>query len=167
MKMSLTIFPDPLTTPQGNGAVPYLETGRCQYLTGTKTALKMKRKMLSIAVCSVFMAILTGCSSQGLMKGGQTETSVSLTGKNYKLIKGGATGTDYGFWFLFIPIVSPNHADAKASLYKSVGEPLTGKAIALANQTEDRSLFTLILFSIPRITITADVIEFTDNAPVK
>jgi hypothetical protein len=71
---------------------------------------------------------------------------------------------------LFLPIVSPNHADAKASLYKSVEEPLTGKAIALINQTEDRSRFTLILFTITRITLTADVIEFTDNAnpvPVK
>ena len=99
------------------------------------------------------------------MKGGRTETSVSLTGKNYKLIKGGARGTDYGFWLLFIPIVSPNYADAKVSLYKSVEEPLTGKAIALCNQTEDKSLFTLILFSIPRITVTADVIEFTDSSP--
>jgi len=125
----------------------------------------MKRKILSIAVCLVFIAILTGCSSEGMMKGGRTETSVSLTGKNYKLIKGGARGTDYGFWLLFIPIVSPNYADAKVSLYKSVEEPLTGKAIALCNQTEDKSLFTLILFSIPRITVTADVIEFTDSSP--
>ena len=130
----------------------------------------MKNKILSIVLCLVFMAILTGCRSEGLMKGGQTEATVSLTGKNYKLIKGGAKGTDHGFWFLFIPIVSPNHADAKVSLYKSVGEPLTGKAIALINQTEDRSYFTLIIFSITRITMTADVIEFTDNAnpvPVK
>jgi hypothetical protein len=57
------------------------------------------------------------------------------------------------------------YAKAKASLYKSVGEPLTGRAIALANQTEDRSIAVFILFSIPKITITADVVEFTDVAP--
>jgi len=123
----------------------------------------MKRKFLSIALCSVFVALLTGCASKGNISG-QTETSVSLTGKNYRLIKGGARGTDHGFWFLFIPIVSPNFADAKASLYKSVDVPLTGKAIALANQTEDNSFFTLLIFSIPRITVTADVIEFTEAA---
>jgi hypothetical protein len=44
--------------------------------------------------------------------------------------------------------------------------------VALANQTEDRSSLYLILFSIPRVTITADVIEFTDaplggNTPPK
>jgi len=129
-----------------------------------KKDIQMKSKILTFAVCLAFMAILTGCSSVGEMKGGRTDTSISLAGKNYKLIKGGAQGKDYGFWFLFIPIVSPNYADAKASLYKSVDEPLTGKAIALANQTEDRSCLFLILVSIPRITITADVIEFTDKA---
>ena len=127
----------------------------------------MKRKILSIAVCSVFIAILTGCNtSEGLMKGGRTETSVSLTGKNYRLIKGGAIGKSSGFRLLcIIQFASPNYATAKASLYKSVGEPLTGRAIALANQTEDRSLAVFILFSIPKITLTADVIEFTDAPP--
>jgi len=164
----LTIFPDPLTTLQGNGAVQYLETGRCQYLTGTKTALKMNRKILSIAVCSVFMAILTGCSSEGTMKGGHTDTQVSLAGKNYKVIQAGVMGHSSGFRLLgIVPIISPNYASAKASLYKSVGQPLTGRAVALVNQTEDRSSLYLILFSIPRVTITADIIEFTDNAPGK
>jgi hypothetical protein len=37
-----------------------------------------------------------------------------------------------------------------------------GKAIALANQTEDESCIYLILFSIPRVTISADVIEYTE-----
>ena len=123
----------------------------------------MKHKILSIALCSVFMALSTGCSSMGEMKGGRTDTSVSLAGKNYKLIKAGVMGHSSGFWLLgFIPIVSPNYANAKASLYKSVREPLTGRAVALANQTEDRSSLYLILFSIPRVTITADMIEFTD-----
>ena len=130
----------------------------------------MKFKNLSTALCAISLTLLTGCSSVGEMKGGATNTSISLAGKNYKLIKGGAQGKDYGFSILFIPIVSPNYADAKASLYKSVDEPLTGKAIALANQTEDRSHLFLILVTIPRITITADVIEFIDDAnpvPVK
>jgi len=44
-----------------------------------------------------------------------------------------------------------------------VEEPLTGRAVALANQLEDRSTFYLILFSIPKVTITADAIEFTEK----
>ena len=70
-----------------------------------------------------------------------------------------------GFYLLgFIPIVSPTYSAAKRSLYQSVGETLTGRSVALANQTEDRSALYLILFSVPRVTITADMVEFTDKA---
>jgi hypothetical protein len=128
-----------------------------------QTGIQMKRKILSIAVCSVFVAILTGCSSEGMMKGGHTDTQVSLAGKNYKVVQAGVMGHSSGFRLLgIISIVSPNYASAKASLYKSVNEPLTGRAVALVNQTEDKSSLYLILFSIPRVTITADLIEFTD-----
>jgi hypothetical protein len=125
----------------------------------------MKRKILSIAACSVLMAILTGCRTEGEFRQ-STGTSVSLAGNNYKLVKEGVRGTSSGFRLLgIIPIVSPTHANAKASLYKSVGQPLTGRSVALANETEDRSSLYLILFSIPKITITADLVEFTDAAP--
>jgi len=109
------------------------------------------------------MAILTGCANVGHISG-ETGTSVRLSEKNYKLIKAGAMGRSLGFSLLwFIPIVPPTSADAKNSLYKSVGESLTGRAIALANQTYDNSKLNFILFSFPRITVTADVIEFTDE----
>ena len=122
----------------------------------------MKLDILSIAFCSLFMALLAGCSSEGEFRQ-STGTSVSLAGNNYKLIKAGATGHSSGFRLLgIIPFASPTHAGAKASLYKSVGQPLTGRAVALANETEDRSTLYLILFSIPKITVTADVVEFTD-----
>ena len=123
----------------------------------------MKRKILSITVCLVFMAILAGCSSEGEFRQ-STGTSVSLAGNNYKLIKEGVKGTSSGFRLLgVIPIVSPTHAGAKADLYESIGQPLTGRSVALANETEDRSSLYLILFSIPTITVTADVVEFTDT----
>jgi hypothetical protein len=122
----------------------------------------MKFKYLSIALCAISLALLTGCSSEGEFRQ-STGTSVALAGNNYKLIKEGVTGTSSGFKLLgIIPITSPTHAGAKASLYKSIGIPLTGKSIALANETEDRTRLYLILFSIPRITVTADVVEFID-----
>jgi len=88
---------------------------------------------------------------------------VALAGNNYKIIKTGASGQSSGFRFLgIIPIVSPTHSGAKASLYQEIGIPLTGRSVALANETEDRSSLYLILFSIPKITVTADVVEFID-----
>ncbi len=126
----------------------------------------MKRKIPCFALCTAVLLSLTGCADVGQMSG-QTGTSVSLAEKNYKIIKAGAVGHSSGFRLLgVIPFASPNYANAKVSLYKSVGQSLDGRAIALANQTEDRSVLYLILFSIPKLTITADVLEFVDKPAV-
>jgi hypothetical protein len=123
------------------------------------------KRLVPLSICLTFVILASGCSSVGEMRGGTTGTDVQLSQKNYKLIRAGAIGHSYGFRLLgILPMDSPTAADAKADLYKSVGEDLTGKAVALANQTEDRSSLYLILFSIPRITYTADVIEFTDQS---
>ena len=121
-------------------------------------------KNLALIFCFLTL-IAVGCASKGEMKGQGTQTGVSLTGNNYKLIKAGAMGKSSGFYLLgFIPIVSPTYSQAKSSLYRNVGESVTGRSIALANQTEDRSALYVILFSIPQVTITADMVEFTDKA---
>lgn len=126
-------------------------------------------KIKTIIGISFLTILLAGCASQGDYQHSNA-TDVNLSSNNYRVIKAGAVGKSSGFNLLgFIPLDSPNYAQAKERLYKSVGEPLAGRAIALANQTEDRSSLYLILFSIPKLTITADVIEFTGstNQPVK
>ena len=117
-------------------------------------------------VASCFSALfIASCSSTGSMQQ-STGTAVSLQGNNYKVVKAGAKGESSGFYLLgILPIVSPNYADAKANLYFTSGELLEGRSIALANQTQDSSTLYLILFSVPRITVTADIIEFTGAAP--
>lgn len=120
----------------------------------------MVRVSVAVVVCAL---VLVGCTSTGMMPQG-TGTAVSLSGNNYKVLKAGAKGESVGFSLLgIIPILSPTFAGAKANLYSSVGQPLEGRSIALANQTEDRSTLYLILFSLPRITVTADILEFTGS----
>ena len=129
--------------------------------------MKHIERLTFAAACSILLCLATGCASVGRISG-QTGTAVQLSQNNYKVIKAGAKGESYGFSLLgIIPLGSPNYADAKEALYKSVDVPLTGKAVALANQTEDRSTLYLILFSIPKVTITADVIEFTEQPASK
>jgi hypothetical protein len=148
---------------------------RCQVRNAYKqnrNTMKQNRKFIRNLMCVAAFCVLPwlapGCSSQGELRGETTSTGVSLAGNNYKLVRAGARGSSSGFRLLgIIPFASPNYGDAKAALYRSVGEPLTGRAIALANQTEDRSSLYLILFSIPKVTITADVVEFTDKAESK
>lgn len=114
---------------------------------------------------AVLMLALSACSTGGGNMHQSTGTDVSLRSNNYKMIKAGATGESSGFYLLgFIPFASPNYADAKKNLYQSAGKSLEGRSIALANQTEDKSILYLILFSIPRLTLTADIVEFDGPA---
>jgi hypothetical protein len=93
---------------------------------------------------------------------GNTNTHVDLVGNNYKMLKPGASGSSSGFkLFGIIPFFEPSYAEAKTNLYNSTGLDLTGHAVALANQTEDHSNMYVILFSIPKVTVTADIVEFT------
>jgi hypothetical protein len=122
----------------------------------------------NIVMLVVGILFLVGCASTGEFKGQATGAAASLTKKNYKVVKVGAKGESSGFRLLgFIPFSSPTMSEAKEGLYSSVGTTLEGKAIALVNQTEDRSSMYFILFSIPKITITADVIEYLDEPATK
>jgi hypothetical protein len=117
---------------------------------------------LALSLLAVSL-LLAGCSSTGTMSP-PSATGVQLTGRNYKVLKAEAVGESRGFRLLgLIPFSSPTYSSARKKLYDSVGESLNGRAIALANQTEDRSFMYLILFSVPKLTLTADVIEFTDR----
>jgi len=121
-------------------------------------------KALALLFCAGTLCLSTaGCgASSGVIKG-DTRTAVDLTKKNYRVISAGAIGTSTGFrLFGIIPLKNATFAEAKKELYDSTGADLKGKAIALVNQTEDRSSLYVILFSLPKLTISADVIEFTE-----
>jgi hypothetical protein len=124
--------------------------------------MNMKKFFIVPLLC----LLLTGCVTSSGYMNEQTNTAVSLSRSNYKVVKASAKGCSRGFYLLgFIPIVSPAYGDAKADLYEGTNEKLEGRAIALANQTTDRSTLYLILFSIPKLTITADIVEFKDSEP--
>ncbi len=123
----------------------------------------MLLKNKTIAGLIFSLAILGGCSSTGDFQQ-STGTAVSLERNNYKVIKSGAVGRSSGFKLLgIIPIISPSYADAKRDLYHSAGQSLEGRSIALANQTQDKSSLYLVLFSIPTLTFSADIVEFKDE----
>ena len=119
----------------------------------------MRKITFLIITFSAFL-FLIGCSAGVLPYGGTTTTD--LTKNNFRMIRANARGEDSGFWLLgIIPFSSPTYADAMRSLYEGV--EMEGRATALANVAQDKSTVYLILFSIPKITVTADIIEFTDE----
>jgi hypothetical protein len=122
----------------------------------------MKPHLLPLAA-ALLVTLLAGCASEGGSKAG-TGTSVNLSGNNYRVIRPGVSGSSCGFSLLgFIPLFPPSYADAKSSLLNHAGVAMKGRSVAIANQTEDRSSLYLIAFSIPRITLTGDIVEFTGS----
>ena len=115
----------------------------------------------NILIILSLLIIATSCSNSVPRS---PETNVVLDKNNYKVIKSAARGSSNGFYLLgLIPIVTPNYASAKADLYDQVDQKLEGRSVALAHVTQDRSTFYLFLFSVPTISITADVVEFHDD----
>lgn len=121
-------------------------------------------KSVSLLIVGTILITLTGCTSSGTIKGQSTSATVDLSRNNYRVLKAGAVGKSSGFKLLgFLNFSSPSYAKAKNNLYKDVNTTLEGKAIALINQTEDSSTVNLLLFQITKLTLSADVIEYTDK----
>jgi hypothetical protein len=126
------------------------------------TDVPRRRRSVQVAsVCLLAVFLAAGCTSTGTFP--QTSgTQVDLSRKNFRVVKANAMGSSSGFkLFGFIPFSAPTYSEAMSHLYKKAGVT-EGKAQTLTNVTQERSSLYLVLFSIPKLTIRADVIEFTE-----
>jgi hypothetical protein len=124
----------------------------------------MKGNCLILGLLFLF---LMGCATAtGTFPHG-TGTQVDLSKANYRVIKANAIGESTGFNLLgIIPIAPPRYTTAMTDLYSKVGIS-EGKSHALVNVIQERSNLYLILFSIPKLTIRADIIEFFEESGKK
>lgn len=114
------------------------------------------RKMMAVVLAGL---MLCGCSTMGVPEPRENVTQTVLAKDNYTMLCPAARGESKGFrLFGIIPFSSPTHSKAMSDLYKNTD--VKGKSTSLVNVTKEYSSSYFILFSIPRITITADVIEF-------
>lgn len=89
-------------------------------------------------------------------------TQVELSSKNYEIVQTNAVGTDFGVkLFGFIPINPTSLAEAMESLHEDA-KTRPGDCRALINVAKEYRCLYLILFSVPRIVVRADVIEFKE-----
>jgi hypothetical protein len=130
----------------------------------------MKKLLPKLLILSF---LCTGCAAFALptispsFSGGgqqqliQTTTTVQLNSENFRIVKTNAVGSDWGINLLgLIAIISPNYEKVMDQLCKA-GEISAGKPQAIVNVHQQYSSPYFILFSIPRITVRADVVEFT------
>lgn len=114
---------------------------------------------LGLVILLVGALGLTGCASIGSMPYGNSTKTV-LEKDNYTVKETAVTGESKGFDLLFIPLKPPKYSKAMEDLHSKVD--MKGKSSALANVAQERSYDWWILFGIPRITVTADVVEFKE-----
>ncbi len=88
-------------------------------------------------------------------------THVQLTENNYRLVQTNLVAKSGGFKLLgFITIKSPSYVQAVGRLYARA-QIKEGRSQALANLVYESGGLNLIVFSLPKIRVCADLIEFT------
>jgi hypothetical protein len=90
-------------------------------------------------------------------------THVQLSGNNYRVLQTNVVAKSGGFKLLgFITIRSPSYVKAVSRLYAKAGVA-EGHPQALANVVYETGGMNLILFSLPKIWVRADLVEFTST----
>jgi hypothetical protein len=94
------------------------------------------------------------------------QTEVKLTEGNFSTMRTNVVGQSKGFSLLgFITLVPARFQTAMDRLYWKA-EMQNGRSQTLGNVVVEKTSAYWILFSIPRVTVRADVVEFTPNRPV-
>ena len=124
----------------------------------------MKKNRLIMA--SLIILFITGCVSSTHKLSNYTEVDVDLSKRNFRVIKPNLIGESYGFRLLgIIPIISASYSRAMTDLSSEANISTnileTGKTV-LVGTVEETHTF-LFLFSIPKLTIRADLIELLDE----
>ena len=120
--------------------------------------------------CVLLLLSALGCSTNRGSMPNFSQSATQLERANFRIIKANARGVDRGFaLFGIIPFVSPSLADANDQRF--LGIATEGRAISLANVTQERRTLYFVLFSLTSIVVRAEVIEFfaepnsPDNPP--
>jgi hypothetical protein len=120
--------------------------------------------MPSVAVAILFILVASGCAGSIGKMPQATQSETHLDRANFRVIKASARGEDQGFYLLgFIPILMPSISDATDRLMQGISAE--GRAVSLTNVTQERQTLYLVLFSLPKIVVRADVIEFLAEQP--
>jgi hypothetical protein len=88
-------------------------------------------------------------------------TAVTLAENNFRIVEPNVIAKSRGFKLLgFITLKKASHTIAMSRLYEKA-QVETGRPQTIANVVHESGSMYLILFSIPKVTIRADLIEFT------
>jgi len=134
--------------------------------------------MIRLLLALVAVAFLCGCaaavpavsSGAGLFSQpaipvqAHTVTSVNLAEANFTVVKTNVVGNSKGFSLLgLIPIYSPKVTKAMERMYAQA-DLREGAPTTPAHLVVEHSTTFYLLFSIPEVTVRADILEFSPKA---
>lgn len=92
-------------------------------------------------------------------------TEVNLSQANFRLVRADAIGESTGFKLLgLLTFKSPEYAEAITRLYRQAGIS-GGRPQTFVNVVYDQTSTYFILFSLPKITVRGDLVEFREDRP--
>jgi hypothetical protein len=181
--------------PDGNapgtaGVSPAGNTGSCLNRAEVLTQLVSQRSRISLHASNRMQKIIAllglallcaGCAGMAASEIPSTlgslnpntsgleihnQTELKLTEGNFSVMKTNVVGQARGFSLLgFITLVPARFQTAMDRLYARA-QMQAGQPQTLGNIVMEKTSAYWILFSIPRVSVRADVVEFTPNHPV-
>ena len=139
------------------------------------------QKIISLFAFLVLVALVSGCAGAAATQLGSTfsamnpsassldihnQTELKLTEGNFSVVKTNVVGEARGFALLgFITLVPARFETAMGRFYGKA-EMQTGRPQTPGNLIVEKTSAYWILFSIPRVSVRADLLEFTLNQPL-
>ncbi len=141
--------------------------------------MKLKDLVLTAVIVPLCFAA-AGCSTAGMFVSGNL-TDVQLQSGNYTIVARGVTGEAKAAYLFGVSVpmgMTTNtfavaRVDGTGMLYKeamdnmwknfeSAHGPAEGKRLALINVHYDTDALNLVIYTQPKVTVRADVVEFTE-----
>lgn len=94
------------------------------------------------------------------------QTELKLTEGNFSVVKTNVVGKARGFALLGFITMVPARFETAMDRFYSKAEMQTGRPQTFENLIVEKTSAYWILFSIPRVSVRADLLEFTPNQPL-
>ncbi len=132
----------------------------------------MNNKLLATSVLAACAALaFSSCGQTRInsnIQGDYAKTGgISIDRTDCKLICGRVSGVSKGFRLLgFIPFAHPSETTALENMYENArkrGVSLEGESVAFANTSVESTSNYYILWSVPTIKTSGDVVQYVDT----
>lgn len=120
------------------------------------------RKVSFFVIITALVFMLSGCGASLGLYPTLTQTQVQLSQKNFKVVRSGVMGTAECWYVLNVFPLDDTELYKRAMNEIRKKADIQGESYAIINITQDFSASTYFFVGRAAVTLTADIIEFTE-----